>query len=80
MPSHADRELARERLWLTHARSRRVAVYLLGAAALVILTRGIDLNALVGVRFRVGDVECAGVELVAGLRGCRATSASPCPG
>ena len=28
-----------------------------------VLTRGIDLNALVGVRFRVGDVECVGVEL-----------------
>jgi MOSC domain-containing protein YiiM len=28
-----------------------------------VLTRGIDLNALVGKRFRVGDVECVGVEL-----------------
>lgn len=28
-----------------------------------VLTRGIDLNALVGVRFRVGDIECVGVEL-----------------
>lgn len=28
-----------------------------------VLTTGIDLNALVGVRFRVGDVECVGVEL-----------------
>jgi MOSC domain-containing protein YiiM len=28
-----------------------------------VLTRGIDLNELVGVRFRVGDVECLGVEL-----------------
>jgi MOSC domain-containing protein YiiM len=28
-----------------------------------VLTRGIDLNALVGVRFRVGEVECVGVEL-----------------
>lgn len=28
-----------------------------------VLTRGIDLNALVGERFRVGDVECRGVEL-----------------
>ena len=27
------------------------------------LTRGIDLNALVGKRFRVGSVECEGVEL-----------------
>jgi MOSC domain-containing protein YiiM len=28
-----------------------------------LLTRGIDLNALVGKRFRVGDIECEGVEL-----------------
>ena len=28
-----------------------------------VLTRGIDLNALVGKRFRVGGVECEGVEL-----------------
>ncbi len=28
-----------------------------------VLTRGIDLNALVGKRFRVGNVECLGVEL-----------------
>ena len=28
-----------------------------------VLTRGIDLNALVGERFRVGDVEAVGVEL-----------------
>lgn len=28
-----------------------------------VLTRGIDLNALVGRRFRVGGVECEGVEL-----------------
>jgi len=28
-----------------------------------VLTRGIDLNALVGKRFRVGDVECRGIEL-----------------
>jgi MOSC domain-containing protein YiiM len=28
-----------------------------------VLTRGIDLNALVGRRFRVGDVQCEGVEL-----------------
>jgi MOSC domain-containing protein YiiM len=26
-------------------------------------TRGIDLNALVGKRFRVGEVECEGIEL-----------------
>ena len=28
-----------------------------------VLTRGIDLNALVGKRFRIGAVECEGVEL-----------------
>ena len=28
-----------------------------------VLTRGVDLNALVGKAFRVGDVECFGVEL-----------------
>jgi MOSC domain-containing protein YiiM len=28
-----------------------------------VLVRGIDVNALVGRRFRVGDVECRGVEL-----------------
>jgi MOSC domain-containing protein YiiM len=28
-----------------------------------VLVRGIDVNALVGKRFRVGDVECEGVEL-----------------
>src|SRR5580765_5826515 len=28
-----------------------------------VVTRGVDLNALVGQRFRVGDVECRGIEL-----------------
>jgi len=28
-----------------------------------VLTRGIDVNALVGKRFRIGEVECRGVEL-----------------
>ena len=28
-----------------------------------ILTRGVDLNALVGKRFRVGETECRGIEL-----------------
>jgi MOSC domain-containing protein YiiM len=37
---------------LTHAESRRN-----------LLTRGIDLNRLVGRRFRVGRVECQGIEL-----------------
>ena len=28
-----------------------------------VLTRGIDINGLVGKRFRIGDVECEGIEL-----------------
>jgi MOSC domain-containing protein YiiM len=28
-----------------------------------VLTRGVDVNALVGKRFRIGEVECLGVEL-----------------
>ena len=28
-----------------------------------VLTRGVDVNALVGKRFRVGEVECLGIEL-----------------
>lgn len=28
-----------------------------------VLTRGIDVNALVGKRFRIGEVECLGIEL-----------------
>jgi MOSC domain-containing protein YiiM len=28
-----------------------------------VVTRGIDVNALVGKRFRIGDVECEGIEL-----------------
>jgi MOSC domain-containing protein YiiM len=34
-----------------------------GATRRNVLTRGIDVNALVGKRFRIGDVECEGVEL-----------------
>ena len=34
-----------------------------GASRRQVHTRGIDLNALVGKRFRVGQVECRGVEL-----------------
>jgi len=34
-----------------------------------VLTRGIDLNALVGMRFRVGQAECVGVELCEPCRG-----------
>ena len=43
---------AEEGIELGHAESRRN-----------VLTRGIDLNALVGTRFRVGEAECYGVEL-----------------
>jgi MOSC domain-containing protein YiiM len=34
-----------------------------GATRRQVTTRGVDLNALVGKRFRVGEVECYGVEL-----------------
>jgi MOSC domain-containing protein YiiM len=34
-----------------------------GATRRNVVTRGIDVNALVGKRFRIGDVECEGVEL-----------------
>ncbi|HEX6701547.1 MAG TPA: MOSC domain-containing protein [Gaiellaceae bacterium] len=34
-----------------------------GATRRQLTTRGVDLNALVGKRFRVGEVECFGVEL-----------------
>jgi MOSC domain-containing protein YiiM len=34
-----------------------------GATRRQVTVRGVDLNALVGKRFRVGDVECLGVEL-----------------
>jgi MOSC domain-containing protein YiiM len=51
--SEALEALAEETgLWLTAAESRRN-----------LLTRGIDLNALVGKRFRVGEVKCDGIEL-----------------
>src|SRR5512133_1479596 len=51
--SEALEALAEETgIWLTAAESRRN-----------LLTRGIDLNQLVGKPFRVGDVECEGIEL-----------------
>ena len=34
-----------------------------GATRRQVTTRGVDLNALIGKRFRVGEVECYGVEL-----------------
>ncbi|HYZ79300.1 MAG TPA: MOSC domain-containing protein [Gaiellaceae bacterium] len=34
-----------------------------GATRRQVTTRGVDLNALVGKRFRVGEVQCYGVEL-----------------
>jgi MOSC domain-containing protein YiiM len=42
-----------------------------------ILTRGIDLNALVGKRFRVGAVECRGVQL---CEPCTTMQARTAPG
>ena len=44
--------LAETGIELTHEESRRQ-----------VLTRGVDLNALVGQRFTVGTVECEGIEL-----------------
>ena len=41
-----------------------------------VLTRGIDLNALVGKRFRVGDVECVGRRAVRAVRAPRLAHAS----
>jgi MOSC domain-containing protein YiiM len=42
-----------------------------------VLTRGIDLNALVGKRFRVGDVEAVGVELAEPCTKLRRLSGEP---
>jgi MOSC domain-containing protein YiiM len=42
-----------------------------------VLTRGIDLNALVGRRFRVGEIECYGVEL---CEPCRSLESMTRPG
>jgi MOSC domain-containing protein YiiM len=42
-----------------------------------LLTRGIDLNALVGRRFRVGDVEAVGVELAEPCTKLRRISGEP---
>jgi MOSC domain-containing protein YiiM len=42
-----------------------------------ILTRGVDLNALVGRRFRVGALECRGIEL---CEPCRTMEARTVPG
>ena len=33
-----------------------------------VLTRGVDLNGLVGKRFRVGELECRGIELASPAR------------
>ncbi len=44
--------LAADGIELSHPESRRN-----------LLTRGIDLNELVGHRFRVGEIECQGIEL-----------------
>src|SRR4029450_7575129 len=42
-----------------------------------VLTRGVDLNALVGKRFRVGELECRGIEL---CEPCTVMEATPDPG
>jgi MOSC domain-containing protein YiiM len=42
-----------------------------------ILTRGVDLNALVGRRFRVGPLECRGIEL---CEPCRTMESRTAPG
>jgi MOSC domain-containing protein YiiM len=42
-----------------------------------VLTRGIDLNALVGQRFRVGDVEAVGLELAEPCTKLRRLSGEP---
>jgi MOSC domain-containing protein YiiM len=42
-----------------------------------ILTRGVDLNALVGRRFRVGPLECRGIEL---CEPCRTMESRTVPG
>ena len=55
---HADRAEAIEG-WPPSTASRSPAA----ESRRNVLTQGIDLNALVGKRFRVGDVECVGVEL-----------------
>ena len=42
-----------------------------------VLTRGVDLNALVGKRFRVGELECRGIEL---CEPCTTFEANTAPG
>lgn len=42
-----------------------------------VLTRGVDLNALVGQRFKVGELECRGVEL---CEPCRTFESRTAPG
>jgi MOSC domain-containing protein YiiM len=42
-----------------------------------VVTRGIDVNALVGKRFRIGDVECEGVELCEPCTGLQAMTKQP---
>jgi MOSC domain-containing protein YiiM len=42
-----------------------------------VLTRGVDLNSLVGKRFRVGDVEAVGVELAEPCTKLRRISGEP---
>jgi MOSC domain-containing protein YiiM len=61
-----ERALAEDRLQIDAAATGRN-----------ILTRGIDLNALVGKRFRVGAVECRGVQL---CEPCTTMQARTAPG
>ena len=42
-----------------------------------VLTRGVDLNSLVGKRFRVGELECRGIEL---CEPCTTFEANTTPG
>jgi MOSC domain-containing protein YiiM len=42
-----------------------------------VLTRGVDLNALVGKRFRVGEAECLGIEL---CEPCKTFEGNTAPG
>ena len=48
---------------LTHMLGSRTRSARLELSGRNLLTRGVDLNALVGKRFRVGALECRGIEL-----------------
>ncbi|MBW3537445.1 MAG: MOSC domain-containing protein, partial [Actinobacteria bacterium] len=40
-------------------------------------TRGVDLDALIGRRFRVGDVECLGIRVCAPCKGLQEMTGKP---